>query len=192
MTQLGLFGEVIDLGEIGPSQEIAEQDINQKFKERASKIKIKDVKKQLISSMDNLANMSSDMVGCVSTTKRVIDNELILHNDYQDFGGKTMFKKGEKHLRNFRTKAALCVIDGSNLDVARNSLKSLDEIGGCTKILVANADFRILQKQNDPSKSFYPYHDKLTRAMGIKCLPSRSEAYGTTLTIDTIAIGTLK
>lgn len=115
----------------------------------------------------------------------------MLEADHYDFGGNLLFKKGDTALRNFPIKSSICVVDGANLTLAKSNLDQLLKIGRCDKVLVANADFRKLQREYKQSgyqatMKFYPYHEKLTQVMKIKCLPSRSEAYKEHITVNSI------
>lgn len=185
---ISLNAEIVDLGKIGPTEKIIEEDLRVVAKRKLSKLKIKDIKKQLEKSVTKRATVKSELPSCMLDSQRVQKNITYLKNDHYDMGGELIFKKGEPQAQEFVMPASICVVDGSNMKLAGASLSRLLEVGKCNKVMVANADFRILENEMKEVGDFYPYNKELVDVMKIRCLPSRSEAYQADLTIDSFSI----
>jgi len=182
----------IDLGIQGATEKITEKDIVLNIKEKLSRIKQKDVERLLIASTDKRANVTSNLSACLKSNQKIKENIVKTKRNHYNFAGELIFEKGEEQRQNFLTRASVCVVDGSNEEIAKKSIEALLKIGNCSKVMVANADFRILQSKMNGFMHFYPFHEGLSNAMGIECLPSRSEAFKSSITINTISIEDLK
>lgn len=192
LSPLFLLADVVDMGVIGPTHEIKEKHFIKNIETKLAAIQVGDIKKQLLASVAKKANVKSDLAGCKITSSTKEDNIFVLNQDYKDIGGKVIFAAGKELKRKYMVASSMCVVDGSNLEFAKKSLDKLLEVGTCSKVMVANADFRELKKATTHNTSFYPFHKQLSESLLVDCLPSRAEAYKTSIQIDTIAIEEIK
>lgn len=179
---------LVDLGKIGPVYEIKERDLKEEIIEKIANINIKDVRKILSKSVDKAANIQSKLAGCVQDNKWSINNVSYISRDYYSIDGKLLFKKGDSYVQNYPVAASACVVNGASIEFSKKSLRKLLKIGKCDKIMVANADFRILQREMPNSGKFYPFNQELSDIMKVKCLPTRSEMYKSKISVEELYV----
>jgi len=187
-----MFAQVISLGEAGRTYEIAEPSFDKQINEGIKKIDLNHIQKKLIADVDKKANVSSELGSCIATKHRITENLYEFKRDYYDANNQLVYAKGDTIKNEVKRPIALCVVDGLNPLFAKVSLQKLLKKGSCDKVLVANGDFRKVRDIADVNSSFYPYHDMLTKAMKIKCLPSRSEANKESLIVDEISVQSIR
>lgn len=181
----------IVLGEYGPTYEIKEKDMIKEMRSRALHIDKSEIRKKVLMDIKRLANKQADIGGCVVSSSNTMKNIVKIQNTYLSYSGEPMFEKGQERIVYSPAKRTLCVIDGSNKQLGKKSIDALLNTGKCDKILVANRDFREYLHMY-PEQKIYPYNRLLVNAMHIECMPSRSSIYKEDITIESIAVGSLK
>ena len=76
-----LVADIVNLGKIGPTQEIIEQDFLKEMEEKVQHYKITNVKRKILDSVTKLATVKSDLGGCLQTKTTKIKNIITLQRD---------------------------------------------------------------------------------------------------------------
>ena len=165
---------LVDLGKIGPVSEIKEPDMLKQLKKAVKNYRVQDIEEKLQASAKALATVNTVMTGCLLDEYRETDNIRYSKVTHYGLDGVPLVRKGDEIKIEYPTETSVCVVDGSNMEIAISSMNKLNSTGTCNKIMIANRDFREVSKLFPERTEFYPFHKELSDIAYFRCMPSRS------------------
>lgn len=170
-----------DLGTMGQTYKIAEEDMIEQLQNGIKALKMKDYQKRAYAEIEKAKKVNADIPRCLADREYELKHYYTYTHDSIDLNGNILHMKGKKTLINAQASNTLCVIDGSTEVRMMYSIEMLSKNGGCTKTLVANTSVDQARGLSNAMGALYPYHSALVRSLGVSCYPSKVTVSGTKL-----------
>ncbi len=161
-----------NLGDMGTLYPIEEEDILKNTNERIKLLDRNKIAQGALASTKKSMRSDATIGGCVADADYSGIFSVKSIGQYS-ISGELTVKPGTPIPQNFPTETTICVLDASDMINYRESLKGFEKRKiKCETLMISGRGVDEIKPIYSGTGSVFPYHNTLSAALDIRCLPS--------------------